>query len=447
MNYESEQIEFKENVTSDISKEVIAFANTNGGLITIGVDDRGNAIGLTDIDESYTRLTNIIRDTILPDITMFVHYKLNDNKTIDVTINEGTAKPYFLKKHGIKPSGIYVRQGTSSAPATWEQIRQLIKLTEDGSFEGSVSLIQDLTFEAAQAEFAKRGVPFSTDKYVSLGLFDSGKKLYKNLALLLSDQCEHTIKVAVFADSANTIFADRREFTGSLFKQLHDVYDYLNLNNHTASVILGLDRVDSVDYPPESIREALLNALIHRDYSYSGSIIININAEMMEFISLGGLLPGLSKNDILSGISLPRNEKLAAIFFRLKHVEAYGTGIRRIFKQYHTCLKKPGIFVTENTFKIKLPNMNYFLQEEASSYSVHTERTILPVKLTKQMKTVIDYLEKNDSLNENELMELLGLKRTRSYLIAKQLIDLGLVDVTGRGKNKRYTLLSPNNKL
>ena len=85
MNYENEHIEFKENVTSNINKEVVAFANTNGGIIRIGVDDNGNAIGLADIDDSYTRLTNIIRDTILPDITMFVQYKLNDNNTIDVS--------------------------------------------------------------------------------------------------------------------------------------------------------------------------------------------------------------------------------------------------------------------------------------------------------------------------------------------------------------------------
>lgn len=442
MNYENEHVEFKENVTSNINKEVVAFANTNGGMIRIGVDDNGNVVGLSDIDDSYTRITNIIRDSILPDITMFVQYKLNDNNTIDVIVYEGTSKPYFLKSNGMKPSGVFVRQGASSVPATWEQIRQFIKLSDDSSFESSRSLIQNLTFESAKIEFFNRGVSFSEDNFVSLGFYDSYKKLYKNLALLLSDQCLHSIKAAVFADSANTVFTDRKEFTGSLFKQLRDVYDYLMLNNHTVSVIHGLDRTDSIDYPPEAIREALLNAIIHRDYGYSGSIIININSEMMEFISLGGLPSGLTKTDIMSGISLPRNEKLASTFFRLKHIEAYGTGIRRIFELYRDSPKKPDIIVTENTFKIVLPNMNRFTKEESSEYfaPLKADKPHLPAKLTKQMEAVVNYLEKHDSLTEDGLMELLGLKRTRSYLIIRKLIEMGMVDVKGRGKNKKYTL-------
>lgn len=160
MNYENEHVEFKENVTNNINKEVVAFANTNGGMIRIGVDDNGKVVGLTDIDDSYTRITNIIRDSILPDITMFVQYKLNNNNTIDVIVNEGTSKPYFLKSNGMKPSGVFVRQGASSVPATWEQIRQFIKLSDDSSFESSRSLIQNLTFESAKIEFFNRGFFF-----------------------------------------------------------------------------------------------------------------------------------------------------------------------------------------------------------------------------------------------------------------------------------------------
>ena len=112
------------------------------------------------------------------------------------------------------------------------------------------------------------------------------------------------------------------------------------------------------------MREALLNALVHRDYSYSGSIIINVNNSCMEFISIGGLLQGLSAEDIRSGISQPRNRRLAEIFHRLKLIESYGTGIRKIFALYKGCAVQPKIDVTQNTFKMILPNRNADMPEQ-----------------------------------------------------------------------------------
>lgn len=127
---------------------------------------------------------------------------------------------------------------------------------------------------------------------------------------------QHTIKVAVFADAARAVFKDAKEFGGSLFRQLEDTYSYLHLCNRTMGSFHGLNRVEKQDYPEEALREALLNAMVHRDYSFSGSIIINVNDMGMEFISIGELLPGLSVEDICSGISQPRNRKLAEIIVK-----------------------------------------------------------------------------------------------------------------------------------
>jgi ATP-dependent DNA helicase RecG len=178
------------------------------------------------------------------------------------------------------------------------------------------------------------------------------------LGLLLSDRCAHTVKVAVFADELNTVFRDRKEFAGSVLRQLEETFDYLQLCNKNRSVIDGLARKDYWDYPKDAIREALLNSLIHRDYGYSGSIIINVNDNCMDFISIGGLLPGISTEDIRNGISQLRNKNLADIFHRLNFIEAYGTGIRRIFALYKDCPILPAIDVTPNSFKITLPNIN-----------------------------------------------------------------------------------------
>lgn len=189
--------------------------------------------------------------------------------------------------------------------------------------------------------------------------FEHTKDAFTNLALLLSDQCEHTIKIAVFADESKTKFKDSKEFGGSVLQQTKDAFSYLMLCNQHPAELKGLRRVEHPDYPEESLREALLNAIVHRDYSFSGSIIINITDIETEFISIGGLLPGLSTEDILSGISQPRNAKLAEIFHRLHLIESYGTGIRRIYSLYKDCPSQPRIEVTPNAFKIVLPNLNH----------------------------------------------------------------------------------------
>ena len=426
MKLETENIEFKLQVTDEIYKEVIAFANTDGGTIYVGINDNGDVVGIDNIDETYTRITNGIRDAIHPDVTMFIKYTLQDNKVVKITVGEGSYKPYYLKSKGLKPNGVYIRQGASSVPASPEQIRQMIKDSDGDVFEDMRSMEQSLTFHAAEKMFKKYNVEFSAEKYRVLGMIDSSDSLYTNLALLISDQCMHTTKVAVFANDTNTEVRDSKEFTGSVFEQLENTFDYLMLCNKTMATFKGLERVERSDYPQEAIREALLNAIVHRDYSFSGSIIINVNDNEMEFISIGGLVSGLSPDDIRSGISQPRNKKLAEVFHRLHLIESYGTGIRRIYSLYNNCAIQPRIEVTANTFKIVLPNMN----------SNDVKETVAAV--THQMQTVLDFIEENGEISDSEVQELLQIKNTRAYTLMKKMEKEGLIVIVGRGSRKKY---------
>jgi ATP-dependent DNA helicase RecG len=433
MAYETEKIEFKANILGDIYKEVIAFANTDGGILHIGINNSGEAVPLSDVDDTYTRITNGIRDAIAPDVTIFIKYTLADNKVIHIEIGEGSYKPYYLKSKGIKPSGVYVRQGSSSVQASPEQIRQMIKNADGDTFEELRSLEQELTFNFCAETFAKNKVEFSQDKYNILGIRNHTQQLYTNLGWLLSDQCTRSIKVAVFADEQNTIFRDRKEFTGSVLSQLEETFHYLQLCNKNHSVIDGLVRKDYWDYPTDAVREALLNSLIHRDYGFSGSIIINVNDKQMEFISIGGLLPGISTEDIRNGISQLRNENLARVFQRLNFIESYGTGIRRIFTLYESCPVPVTIDVTPNSFKITLPNMN-----------AAKENVVSGVKdaVTTQMQLLLDYLKAHSDISDEEVQTLLNVKRTRAFNLTKQMSDAGLITIIGRGKNRKFVLHS-----
>ena len=241
----------------------------------------------------------------------------------------------------------------------------------------------------------------------------------------------------MFADEQNTVFRDRKEFSGSVLSQLEETFDYLQLCNKNQSVIHGLVRKDYWDYPQYTIREALLNALIHRDYGFSGSIIINVNDTQMEFISIGGLLPGISTEDIRNGISQLRNENLAKVFQRLNFIETYGTGIRRIFALYEGCPVPVTIDVTANSFKITLPNMN-----AAKENSV----TLIKKIVTPQMQVMLDYLKEHGEISDEEVQALFNIKRTRAFNLTKQMSEAGLLKITGRGKYRKILLVERNDK-
>ncbi|HBZ52407.1 MAG TPA: transcriptional regulator [Eubacterium sp.] len=430
MGREDENIEFKACFTEQIYKEVIAFANADGGTIFVGYDDDGNPVGLKDFDDEYIRITNGVRDVIMPDVTMFVKYTVQDNNTIRITVSEGANKPYYLKSKGLKPSGVYVRQGASSAPASPELIRQFIKQSDGDVYESMRSIRQDLTFKEAARVFEKHGVEFSEVKFGILGITQADK-LFTNTGLLISDQCGHTIKIAVFGDEDKTVFRDSQEFSGSILEQLESAFRYLMLCNRTKAVFSGLERIEKTDYPEGALREALLNAVIHRDYSYSGSIIINVTDNEIEFISIGGLMPGLTVDDIKTGISQPRNKTIAEMFRRLHLIESYGTGIRKIFSLYKNYSRQPRIEVTGNTFKMVLPNMNS--EVDVKTGDVSEQKGISP-----QMKEILVYIEDNGSISDEEIQNLLGVKRTRGFELTKRMRDMGLIEVLGRGKEKRY---------
>ena len=333
---ESETVELKSVVVDDIRKEIIAFANCEGGKLYIGVQDDGTVVGLDDPDGAALQVSNIVRDAIKPDLTMFVRYEtLNENgkQIVAIDVQQGTERPYYIAKKGMRPEGVFVRQGYSSVPATSTAIRRMIKETDGDYFEEMRSLEQDLTFKAAEQEFSARNILFGEAQMKTLGIM-THDGVYTNLGLLLSDQCVHTIKAAVFQGTTQNEFRDRKEFSGFLFRQMEEVYDYIDFRNQTHSSFQKLRRIDQRDYPETAVREALLNLLVHREYSFRTSTFISLYADRMELTSIGGLISGVTLKDIMMGISVCRNVKLANVFYRLELIEAHGTGILKIMTMF-----------------------------------------------------------------------------------------------------------------
>lgn len=431
MYKESETIELKQELNKNIKKEIVAFANSKGGTIYIGITDDGKIKGLDNIDDDIESLSGMIRDGIVRNLTTYTNIEpknVDGKDIIELHITSAPEKPYYLADKGLKPSGVYIRHGSSSIQASDEIIRKMMIESSERNFEEEISKEQNLTFNYAKTIFDSKKIEFSENKYKSLKMITDGK--YNNLALLLSDQNPYTIKCAIFQGTNKTIFIDRKEMTGSYLKIIEDTEHYMELSNRIRSDFKGFQRVDKKDYPSYSLREALLNAIMHRDYNFSGSILLSIFDDRIEINSTGGLLITLSLNDVYNGVSESRNPNLAELFHRLDYVENYGTGIGRILEEYNDFDIKPKIELSENVFKIVLPNKNYVKPNEITN--CEKEKT--------QEEKIIEYLKINNSITRAEVEKLLNIAGTRSKEILSKLLNSNDIVKEGSGKSTYYIL-------
>lgn len=424
---ENMNTEFKEVYVSDIKKEVIAFANTEGGTLYIGISDNGKIIGLDNPDFVMQQTANALKDGIKPDVMPFVKITdiiLEDKKVIKIEISTGTNKPYYLSDKGLKPSGVFVRKGSSSQPVSDDAIRELIIQTNGKTYETGRSMNQELSFISFTEKMKERNLDIGVSQFRTLHLIGEDG-LYTNLALLLSDQCEHTLKLAVFQGTDKAVFRDRKEFSGSLLKQLDDIFTAIDIYNKTHSSINGLYRTDKRDYDEESLREALLNCIVHRDYSFSGSTLVNIYDDRIEFVSLGGLVKGLTMEAVYMGVSQSRNMNLAAIFYRMKLIESYGTGIGKICRAYKNFSSKPIFESADGAFRLTLPNMN---------------ETTISLFSDDSSSLIIDYLKRNGSISRFETEKLTGLKTTAAHNLLKEMCEKNQIKIIGKGKTTKYII-------
>lgn len=416
--------ELKVELTKDIKKEIVAFANTGGGKIYIGIDDDGNVVGLNNIRKDMEVLSGMIKDGISSDLTLYTkinNEKIDGKDIIVLDVLSAPNKPYCLADKGFKPSGVYLRNGNTCIPATEELIKKMIVDNQSTSFEETVSTLQDLHFEYFNKVFKDKGIDINenTKRTLNIANLDGN---YTNLGLLMSDECPYSIKCSLFEGNNSLIFKDRKEFTGCVIKQVNEIVEYINkFYNKVYGNFEGLERKDVWDYPLSAIRETILNAVIHRDYNFSGSILVSLYDNHLEVTSLGGLLKGLKLEDLYYGISQTRNKNLANIFYRLNYVESFGTGIKRIMESYANYHKKPEIKFTDNVFKIILYNVNY-------------------VDNVSQEDIIIDYLKEYGEINRVKVEEILNVSTTRAKTIIKKMVDNRLIKANDTGRNTSYIL-------
>jgi ATP-dependent DNA helicase RecG len=210
---------------------------------------------------------------------------------------------------------------------------------------------------------------------------------------------------------------------------MKNVYSFLNRYNRTNSEITGLKRTDTREYPEIAIREALLNSIVHKEYSYSSSTLISVFDDKIEIVTIGGLTKGLSEDDIMLGVSILRNRNLANIFYRLKLIEAYGTGIPKIIESYNEYNVKPKIEISSNAFKITLPNT---LKEKSISK--------LEKNLSDKEYLIVNMLKENEYIKRTDIEKNLSISSSMAIKLLRNMVDNLVIEKIGKGKNVIYRL-------
>jgi ATP-dependent DNA helicase RecG len=303
-----------------------------------------------------------------------------------------------------------------------------------GKFEELRSENQALTFIQAEAIFKKSQIELDLERQKSMGLMNADSE-FTNLALLLSDQNSFTTTVAMIQDGDQLICKLRESFTGSLLKQLHESFAYLEKLNRTRAEIKGLLRRDYRDYPVEAIREALINAVAHRDYHSSRPTTIKLFEDRLEFVSVGGLTDGYVYADLMLGLSAPRNEKLMEVLQALRFVENVGVGHLNIYKCYVGEPVQPKIEVSEHVFKLTLPNQNSSRERGSieASGNVREAESLYGVE-----QSIVELIGSRYSVSRKEIETAFGLSQSRAVRLLNHLIEKGWIICRGSGKNTVY---------
>ncbi|SFB93385.1 Predicted transcriptional regulator, contains HTH domain [Algibacter lectus] len=335
---ETNRIEYKQELTEGLEKEVIAFLNyREGGIIYIGIDKTGNTYGLADSDSDQLKIKDRLKNNIKPSaLGLFdiVSEEHEGKDIIKIIVASGPEKPYHLRKYGMSEKGCFMRIGTAAEPMPQKMIDMLFSKRTRNSISKIRAAIQDLSFSQLKIYYEESGYKLGSAFAKNLELFTEDGT-YNYAAYLLADKNSTSIKVAKYSGTNRTDLIESNEYGNEcLAKATKQVIDKIAVENRMTTKITSKEREQSYLWNPIALREAIINAFVHNDYTNEVPPKFEIFSDRIEITSAGGLPEGLSRQEFFEGFSVPRNKELMRIFKDLELVEQLGSGIPRILDHY-----------------------------------------------------------------------------------------------------------------
>lgn len=433
-------------------KSVSAFANTSGGILIFGAADDGTVIGLADAERDAETISEIIKNRLspIPEFTLEFNTSKDEKKLIILRICKGEETPYYYSADGVTEA--YIRIGNESVPADSTDLKRLVMRGKNTSFDSLVSTydIGDYSFTKLKERFKIwTGRSFEEKSYVSMGMVADNGKL-TNAGALLADEspirwsrvfCTHwngKTKSGGIVDAF-----DHAEYSGSLISLLNDAESFIMNNTKTIWKKLSNSRLELPEYVHRSYFEALVNALIHRDYLINGSEVhVDIFDDRMEIYSPGGMPDGtvIQDRNIQAIPSMRRNPVIADIFARLGYMERSGSGLGKIRSSYEVSAnfetgKEPVFYSDRSQFLVTLCNLNYrdgdMVKDSSENASSASEINLRQDQILQTMLSAHKY-------SLGEVADKVGLKETMAKILLDDLVEKGYLRFVAGVNRGRY---------
>lgn len=454
MIHESNRIEFKSILNDKMEKEVVAFLNNQeGGILYIGLDDDGHPTGSMDLDSTQLKIADRIKNNILPStLGLFdiVTEVVEDVAVIKVLVSSGLEKPYYIKSQGMSPTGCYTRIGTSSQPMTTAMIDELYARRIHTTLRNIPAPRQDLKFAQLKIYYQERGLELNQQFASSLELLTPDGK-YNYVAYLLADENAVSIKVAKYAGTDKVDLIENEEYGYcSLVKATNSVLDKMKIENVTHAKVTSTKRLEKSLLDPVAMREAIVNCIVHNDFTHEIPPVFEIFSNRIVMTSYGGLIPGQSEEDFFSCSSMPRNRELMRAFKDTGLVEQLGSGMSRILKAYDKSIFQ----ISDHFIKVIFPfseAANNVNGTEGGIDGIDTGTDGVDSKYDAvlemfseekriRIKRLLYELNQDGGMSQEELAKRISVgKRT----VARYLTELGKINVVeriGTAKSGKYIL-------
>lgn len=437
--YESEILELKEKYTDVICREIVSFLNADGGTLIIGVKDDGSVVGVTNIDETMRKISDVITTQIEPNPQDEIRSELkfeNEKTLIFVNISKGSKNIYCQKKYGFSSAGCTIRVGTTCREMTPEQI----KIRYEMNFIDTEYMLKkksgyaDLSFRNLKIYYTERGYHLENASFeANLNLKNTDGD-YNLLAELLSDRNNIPFIFVKFQGTDKSAISERNDYGyGCLLTTYEKIKSRLQAENICVSDTTVRPREDIYLFDFDCVNEAVLNALVHNDWTITEPQI-SMFSDRIEILSHGGLPRGMSEKQFYEGISKPRNATLMRIFLTMGLTEHTGHGIPTIISKYG----KDVFEIDDNYIRCVIP----FEQSVMSEYSKNVGINVgLNDRLTKTEKAILTYLIENNDYTADELASRIHVTRRTIERSISGLQKKGKIERIGSKRNGKWSVI------
>lgn len=419
---ESNKIEFKSKYTNKLIREIVAFINADGGKIYIGIEDNGNVIGAKNIDETLRSIADIITTQIEPAATDIVTPEIqviDGQPVVVINIKKGIAPIYCIKKHGFSSIGCPIRIGSSCREMSETQIHERYKqrFFDDDLLVTAPSNLPKLSFLTLKNYYSEQGYKLNDNTFESnLKLINSDGK-YNVMAELLSDDNRFSLIFVKFKGLNRASISQRSDYGNkSILFGLRQLMNRIQAENICKTDTSVRPRIDTYLYDYDCVNEAVVNAIVHNDWSITEPQV-SFYSNRIEILSHGGLPYGLTEDQFYMGFSKPRNKQLMKIFSQLNIVEHTGHGIPIIISKYG----KEAFDIQSNYILVTIP----FNEEVMQTTNIAINSTTIDINDIE--KTILEELIKNPTLNADKLSEMINKSKRTMERYLKSLQERGYI--------------------